>query len=69
MALDESIESLEPLESNGVTAYIEPGLKQALQQFGEINVDFVRRPDGSGGYMIRAGNPGDCSPDKCAGCG
>ena len=69
MALDESIENLDKLESNGVTAYIEPGLKEALTQFGRINIDYVNRPDGTGGYMIRAGQPADCSPDACSSCG
>lgn len=69
MALDESIENLDKIESNGVTAYIDPNLLAALEQFGRINVDYVRRPDGSGGYMIRAGQPGDCSSDGCSGCG
>lgn len=69
MALDESIDNLDKLESNGITAYIDPNLHQALEQFGPISVDYVQRPDGSGGYMIRAGNGGDCSPDKCSSCG
>ena len=69
MALDESVDKLEKLEDNGITAYIDPNLKEALSQFGHINIDFVRRPDGSGGYMIRAGEPGDCSQSGCEGCG
>jgi hypothetical protein len=68
MALDESIADLEKLENNGVTAYIAPDLKKSLEQFGAINVDYVTRPDGSGGYMIRAGQPGDCSSGGCSGC-
>ena len=71
MALDESIRDLDKLEHNGVTAYMDPGLKKALAQFGAINIDFVQRPDGSSGYMIRAGQPGDCSDGGCGegGCG
>ena len=42
---------------------------EALEQYGEISIDFVTRPDGSGGYMVKAGQPGDCSPDSCDGCG
>jgi len=68
MALDESIGNLDKLEDNGVTAYIDPNLKNALEQFGDINIDYVVRPDGSGGYMIRAGQPGDCSQGGCDGC-
>ena len=69
MALDESINELEKLESNGITAYIDPGLHKALEQFGQINIDYITRPDGSGGYMIKAGQPGDCSESGCDGCG
>lgn len=68
MALDESITDFDKLEHNGVTAYIDPGLKKALEQFGSINIDYVQRPDGSGGYLIRAGQPGDCSAAGCTGC-
>lgn len=68
MALDESITDLDKLEHNGVTAYIDPGLKKALEQFGAINIDYVQRPDGSGGYLIRAGQPGDCTASGCTGC-
>ena len=34
MALDESISELDKLESNGITAYIDPNLHKALEQFG-----------------------------------
>lgn len=69
MALDGSIDHLKKLESNGVTAYIDPNLQQALEQFGQINIDYISRPDGTGGYTIRAGEPGDCSSGGCEGCG
>jgi len=69
MALDESTEGLKKLESNGIEAYIDPGLEDALQkQFGDISIDFMVRPDGSG-YSIRAGEPSDCSSGGCEGCG
>jgi len=68
MALDESIGNLDKLEDNGITAYIDPNLKNALEQLGAINIDYVTRPDGGGGYMIRAGQPGDCSQGGCDGC-
>jgi len=69
MALDEPTSELEKLESNGIIAYIDPGLRKALEQFGQINIDYITRPDGSGGYMIKAGEPGDCSESGCDGCG
>lgn len=68
MALDESTDNLVKLENNGIVAYIDPNLRDSLQQFGAINIDFVTRPDGQGGYMIRAGQPGDCEPGSCKGC-
>jgi len=70
MALDESTEGLKKLESNGIEAYIDPGLEDALQkQYGNINLDFVVRPEG-GGYTLRVGDPNaDCSEGGCSGCG
>jgi hypothetical protein len=68
MALDESTDNLVKLENNGIVAYIDGNLRDSLQQFGAINIDFVTQPDGQGGYMIRAGQPGDCEPGSCKGC-
>lgn len=68
MALDESINELEMLESNGITAYIDRKLHQSMEQFGQINIDFITQPDGTGGYMINAGQPGNCSESGCNGC-
>ena len=68
MALDESIDKMEKLENNGVTAYIALDLKKALEPVGAINIDYVTRPEGGGGYTIRAGQPGDCSSSGCSGC-
>lgn len=68
MALDESTENLEKVESNGVEAYIDPKVIEYLKKFGNVNVDFVTSPQGSG-YQITVGDPGGCSPDACAGCG
>jgi len=65
LALDESINGLEELTSNGISAYIDPGLKEFLTQYGQINIDFVERPVGGGGYKVSVGQPGgncgDCS--------
>ncbi len=65
MALDESVSGLEEISSNGVSAYIDPGLKEYLAQYGEINVDYVERNFGGGGYVVSIGKPGascgDCS--------
>ncbi len=66
MALDESADKLQEIESNGVKAFIDPKVLTYLQQYGDINIDFVTRGDQSG-YQISVGDPG-CSPDQCAGC-
>ena len=68
MTLDESIEDLDKLESNGITAYIDPKVLVYLQQYGEINIDFVTH-NGQSGYMVKVGS-GNCDPSGgCAGCG
>jgi Fe-S cluster assembly iron-binding protein IscA len=70
MALDESVDNLESIDSNGVVAYIDPGLKKSLAQFGEINIDYITNQAGQSGFTIKAGDPnaacgtcGDKSPD------
>ncbi len=65
MALDESTDGLVKLESNGVTAWIEPKLKEAVGQLGDISIDFVEREFGPSGYSIHVGSCGDCGE----GCG
>ncbi|MDH3892831.1 MAG: hypothetical protein OEV49_17345 [candidate division Zixibacteria bacterium] len=72
MTLDESAENLDKLESNGITAFIDPKVLTYLQQFGEINIDFISR-NGQSGYMIKVGTA-DCgsgsdSGGGCSGCG
>ena len=62
MALEESIDGLDGLESNGITAYIDPNLKAFLDQFGQVNVDYVDNGAGSRGFTIRVGTgEGGCS--------
>jgi Fe-S cluster assembly iron-binding protein IscA len=65
LTLDESVDGLEKLESNGISAWIDPGLVEFLKQYGEINVDYVERDFGQGGYVVSIGKPGascgDCS--------
>jgi hypothetical protein len=68
MALDESTEGLEKLTSNGISAYIDPGLKKFIDKVGAINVDFVDQGDGQRGFTVRAGNPEECGPSDCGGC-
>ena len=62
MTLYESANGLEKLESNGITAYIDPKLLEYLQNVGDINVDFISTPDGRSGYAVQVGekNCGDC---------
>lgn len=66
MALDESVGNLEELESNGIQAYIDPKLREALTQFGEISVDYVRHGDMGGGFMISVGSGGSCGDGSCS---
>ena len=72
MALEESIDGLEKIEANGVSAYIDPNLKAFLNQFGSINVDFIQREVGSSGFTIKVGS-GDSGCSSCGsaseGCG
>jgi len=64
MTLDESVEGLERLESNDVTAYIDAHLHKDLSRFGDIHVDYVTNPTGQSGYMVTIGKPGQ----GCEGC-
>lgn len=67
MALEESVDELEAVESNGVTAYIDANLKAYVTELGGINIDFVSR-DGGGGYMVTVGDPNDVSGCGSGGC-
>nr|MBN2276577.1 hypothetical protein [candidate division Zixibacteria bacterium] len=63
MALDESTEGLEVLNSNNITAYIDPKLKDYIRQMGQIKIDYITNAMGSG-YSITVGD------NNCAsGCG
>lgn len=66
MALEESIEGLEMIESNNITAYIEPKLKEYLTQLGKVTIDYASSAMG-GGYRIMIGEGGDCSSGGCGG--
>jgi Fe-S cluster assembly iron-binding protein IscA len=68
MALDESADKLQEINSNGIVAYIDPKVLTYLQQYGDINIDFITR-GGQSGYMISVGDPSaGCSPDQCSSC-
>lgn len=75
MTLDESSEDLDKLESNGITAFIDPKVLVYLEQFGAINIDYVSQ-NGQSGYMVKVG-AASCGPDSgadgaaggCSGCG
>jgi hypothetical protein len=65
MTLEESIDGLDRLESNGVIAWIDPKVNAYVAQLGDINIDFV--DDGSRrGYVLTTGKSGDGS--NCDGC-
>ena len=67
MALDESTDGLEKLDSNGISAFIDPKLLEYLKKIGNINIDFLTNEYGSG-YTVRVGDlqcgQGDCSCDN-----
>jgi Fe-S cluster assembly iron-binding protein IscA len=64
LALDESTDELEKLESNGVTAFIDKRLHGEMQKLGDISIDFVTNEIGQSGYRITVGQPGS----GCEGC-
>jgi Fe-S cluster assembly iron-binding protein IscA len=65
MALEESVDGLEGIEANGVTAYIDPNLRSFLDQFGQVNVDYVDNGLGSRGFTVRVG----AGTSGCSSCG
>ena len=71
MALDESVDNLEKMESNGVEVYIDPGLKEFLTQFESINVDYVDLGPRGSGFTVSAGKGGGCGSEggDCSSCG
>lgn len=59
MALEESIDGMEKLESNGVTAWIDKKLMDFIVKLGTVTIDY-RRDTHGGGYIITAGEA-NCS--------
>lgn len=59
MALEESIDGMEKLESNGITAWIDKKLKDFVAKLGQITIDY-RKDASGGGYILTAGDP-ECS--------
>ncbi len=64
MALEESNDGLEKLESNGINAYIDSGLYQMITQRGNIYVDFVTDRYGGEGFTIAVKR----TPDEKSSC-
>ncbi len=52
MTLDESTDGMEKLESNGVSAYIDPDLYRNLSQRGNIYIDYGTDRFGMTGFSI-----------------
>jgi hypothetical protein len=65
MTLEESVDNLEKMESNGISAYIDPNLKNRLAEYGEITVDYVSRGISGGGFMIQLTNGQDGCNEGC----
>ncbi len=63
MALEESIDGLEKVESNSITLYLDKNLKEYLEKNGTVSIDFQSYPSGGGGYMITVG--GGCDTSSC----
>jgi len=61
---------LDKLESNGVTAYIDPGLNNFIRNYGDIHIDYINEGPGRQGFMLRVGsaNCGESS-GGCSSCG
>ena len=67
MTLEESVDGLEKLESNGVTAWIDPRVNEYLSKLGGMSIDFV--DDGTRrGYVVTTGNPDGESKNCGGGC-
>lgn len=65
LALEESTQDLEKLESNGINAFVDPKLKQLLKQFGKINIDYISNALQGSGFSIKVGN-GSCGSSGCS---
>lgn len=67
MALDGNNDGLETIESNGITAYIDPRLNEYLAEHGGIDIDYqVHEESGGAGYLIQTGK--QASGESCGGC-
>lgn len=64
MALEESTDGLERLESNGINAYIDSGLYGMLSQRGNIYIDFITDRYGGEGFSIAVKR----TPDEKSAC-
>lgn len=64
MALDESTDGLEKMESNGINAFIDPKLNEYIAKIGDIKIDFINNEHGAG-YTIKVGEV-DCSKGGCS---
>lgn len=65
MALDESIENLEEMQSNGITAFVDSKLSGLLKQFGDIHIDYISNAMQGSGFIIKVGNQ-DYSSKGCS---
>ena len=67
MALEESVDGMEKIESNGISAYLETSLKEYVAQLGKITVDYRKNAMGQGGYSITLGDgDGGCGSGGCS---
>jgi hypothetical protein len=65
MTLEESVDGLEPIESNGIKAYIENDLYELISQRGNIYVDVMFDQYGGRGFHISVKQTADEKSDCC----
>ena len=65
MTLEESVEELEAIESNGIKAYIESDLYELISQRGDIYVDVLFDQYGGRGFHIAVKKTADEKSDCC----
>ncbi|HUV29615.1 MAG TPA: hypothetical protein VMY05_00800 [Acidobacteriota bacterium] len=61
------MDGLAALESNGVTAYVDPFLRDFATDNEGLHIDYVTGDSGRPGYLITIGGPSaaNCSPGDC----
>ncbi|KAA3636499.1 MAG: hypothetical protein DWP97_02595 [Calditrichaeota bacterium] len=64
LALEESVDELQKLESNSIDVYLDENLLEFLNQNGKVNIDYRNSTIGRGGFLITVGES-DCNSGGC----